>query len=86
MDSVDTRVLWGERAVGIEGYGAKEAARGQDSSHHPPRRSVANLHIKAAVDLEEEGENPDDDGGDSEPDSYACVSVLKEAEFESVED
>ena len=24
MDSVDTRVLWSERAVGIRGYGTKE--------------------------------------------------------------
>ena len=38
----------------------------------------------AAVDLEEEAENPDDDGGDSESDTYACVSVLKEDEFEFV--
>ena len=24
MDGVDTRVLWSERAVGIQGYGTKE--------------------------------------------------------------
>ena len=37
------------------------------------------------MDLEEEDENPDDGREDSELDSYACVSALKEDEFESVE-
>ena len=47
---------------------------------NPSRRA-----FNAAVDMEED-ESPDDDGGDSESDSSACVSVLKENEFESVED
>ena len=38
------------------------------------------------MDLEEEDEKPDDDGGDSESAFNACVSVLKEDEIESVED
>ena len=36
--------------------------------------------FKAAEDLEEEEIDNTDDDGDSESDSYACVSVLKEHE------
>ena len=38
------------------------------------------------MDLEEEDENPDDDGEDSESDFHARDSLLKEDEFVSVED
>ena len=48
---------------------------------NPSRRA-----FKATADLEEEDENPDVDGGDSESCSHACVSVLKEIDFESVKD
>ena len=48
---------------------------------NPSRRA-----FKAVVDLEEEDENPDDDGEYSEFDSYACVAVLKEEEFEFVDE
>ena len=50
------------------------------------RTNPSRRPFKAAVDLQEEDENPHDDGGDSESGSYACVSVLKENECESVED
>ena len=39
------------------------------------RKNPYSRAIKAAVDLDEEDWSPDDDGGDSESDSYACVSL-----------
>ena len=50
------------------------------------RMNPSGRAIKAVVDLEDEDEDLDDDGGDRESDSNECVSVLKENEFESVED